>query len=334
MRDAVVAVVLLLAPFVNGKGQADRHDQFPELKGPYLGQDPPDVQPLLFAPGIVSTDLHDDFSPAFTPDGREAFFRCLGNDRMIILHSTLDSGRWSPPKVAPFSGVFGDLGVFVSHDGNRLFFSSNRPARDTDTTGDLDLFAVDRTAEGWGDPYCVFPSNSGSGDLLACSIDSAGTVYFYAKNSEGLGGFDLYRLRAAEGLYSSKETLPTTINTRRDETCPCIARDGSFLIYSSQGGANGNDGTGLYVAFLNPDQSWSRPVNLSRHLGMTLPAKFPGLSPDGRYLFFVVPESKEANRRLGRKWEIEALRGAGPRAGGGNVYWVNISVLDDLRSEK
>lgn len=53
---------------------ASGQEPFPVLRGPYLGQQPPGMQPVLFAPGIISTDLHDDFSPAFTPDGRYLFF--------------------------------------------------------------------------------------------------------------------------------------------------------------------------------------------------------------------------------------------------------------------
>jgi Tol biopolymer transport system component len=333
VRISVTSVLVLVA-WIGIGGWTAKREQFPKLKGPYLGQELPGRKPAMFAPGIISTDLHDDFGPAFTPDGKEVFFRCLGGGKMLILHMQVDSDGWGHPQIASFSGEFGDMGVFLNHTGTRLFFSSDRPSDAADTTGDLDIFAVDLTAGGWGEPYCIFPSGCGTGDLFACSIDSTGTIYCYARDSEGIGGFDLYSLKPTYRGYSSKELLSATINTREDETCPCIARDGSFLIYSSNTGTESDGGAGLYVTFLRPDRSWTRPVNLTKHLGMTVPAKFPVLSPDGRYLFFVVPESKDANLRLGRKWDIGTLQGAEPRAGGGNVYWVDISVLDDLRPPK
>ena len=47
-----------------------------ELRGPYLGQEPPGLEPRLFAPGVVSTGLATR-DLAMTPDGDELYFRSL-----------------------------------------------------------------------------------------------------------------------------------------------------------------------------------------------------------------------------------------------------------------
>jgi Tol biopolymer transport system component len=52
-------------------------DDFPILKGPYLGQKPPGMTPEIFAPGIVSTGL-DELNSVFSPDGDEFYF-CVRN---------------------------------------------------------------------------------------------------------------------------------------------------------------------------------------------------------------------------------------------------------------
>ena len=46
---------------------------FPRITGDYFGRPHPGATPELFAPGVVSTDLHDDGAPEFTPDGNEVF---------------------------------------------------------------------------------------------------------------------------------------------------------------------------------------------------------------------------------------------------------------------
>jgi hypothetical protein len=43
---------------------------FPELTGPYLGLEPPGMEPKLFAPGIVNTGMYTR-DVAMTPDGNE-----------------------------------------------------------------------------------------------------------------------------------------------------------------------------------------------------------------------------------------------------------------------
>lgn len=60
-----------------GIAAAAQEDPFPSLTGPYLGQKPPGLTPEVFAPGIITTNLHDDGSPIFSPDGREVHFRII-----------------------------------------------------------------------------------------------------------------------------------------------------------------------------------------------------------------------------------------------------------------
>ncbi len=304
---------------------------FPAVTGPYFGQMPPKTRPEIFAPGIISTDLHDDFGPAFTPDGKEVFFRCVGNGKMIILHMQQNQDKWGTPDIASFSGKYNDLGVFISHDGKRLFFSSDRPTDENDRDNDLDIFTVDCRDGRWGEPHNLPVEKRGLKDLFACSTDSSGTIYLHARNADGMGGFDLYRLKKGDSLNWELQIIGSPICTKHDETSHCIARDGRFIVYFSDNGLTGKESAGLYVAFLSEDSSWSQPVNLSREMGMELPGKYPSLSPDGKYLFFIVPESAEANRRHGRQWELDVFNSAKPRHGGGNVYWVDTSVIEALR---
>lgn len=49
--------LILLTIFFIG-GHLTSKEDFPVLKGPYLGQKPPGVKPEIFAPGIVSTKDH------------------------------------------------------------------------------------------------------------------------------------------------------------------------------------------------------------------------------------------------------------------------------------
>ncbi len=106
-------------------GAAAAGDDFPELRGPYLGQKPPGTTPELFAPGIVSTGYSERIA-AFTPDGRELYFMLYGAPHGVILVMEIDDGRWTRPRVAPFSGRYN--GEFtLSPDGNTVVFSSNRP---------------------------------------------------------------------------------------------------------------------------------------------------------------------------------------------------------------
>lgn len=50
-----------------------QQDDFPVLRGPYLGQKPPGLIPEIFAEGVMTTEFHEHSSPAFSPDGKEVY---------------------------------------------------------------------------------------------------------------------------------------------------------------------------------------------------------------------------------------------------------------------
>ena len=86
------------------------------------------VIPSIFAAGTISSEL-PEFAITFTPDGKEAYFNRTPPDRseLKIYRSVRSASGWSTPAVASFSGEFRDVDPFITPDGNRLYFSSNRP---------------------------------------------------------------------------------------------------------------------------------------------------------------------------------------------------------------
>jgi len=63
-------VLISVLLFYNCYGQ---ENNFPVLKGPYLGQNPPGMTPEVFAPNIISTDKRE-LNSVFSPDGKEFYF--------------------------------------------------------------------------------------------------------------------------------------------------------------------------------------------------------------------------------------------------------------------
>src|SRR5262245_2840025 len=88
----------------------------------------PLAEPALFGEGVVSTGEYESH-PAFTPDGRTLYFvRSTPQFTGWTIHVTHHAdGRWSTPKVAPFSGKHRDADPFSSADGKQLYFISDRP---------------------------------------------------------------------------------------------------------------------------------------------------------------------------------------------------------------
>jgi hypothetical protein len=85
VRDGVV-VGLALAVLLCGGCTQSETVAFLDVSGPYLGEEPPGETPVLFAPGIVSTNTRD-WSMASTPDGGELFFGISSEEIAFILHT-------------------------------------------------------------------------------------------------------------------------------------------------------------------------------------------------------------------------------------------------------
>ena len=126
---------------------------FPVLRGPYLGQPAPGRARTPFALDIVSTHTFQHGTVAFSPDGNEAFWPSAlpvvdpGYSYGMIVTSRIEDGRWTPPRLAPFSRLrVGDDVPFFHPDGSKLFFISRRDG------GRENIWWVERTAGGWSEP--------------------------------------------------------------------------------------------------------------------------------------------------------------------------------------
>jgi len=239
----------------------------------------------VFAPESISSD-EEEYRITFTPDGETAYFaRGTGffpqSRRATILEAHLVDGAWSGPVPASFSGTYPDIDPWVSPDGESLYFSSIRPV-DGAERDDAEVWRVDRTGDGWGEPVHVAAVGS-DGDELGASVSADGVLWFASDRPGGSGGWDLYTAEP-EGDGFAAPTPAATINTGIWEFNPAISSDGSLLVFTSIGRL---DGSGLGDLFISTstDGTWSagEPVAIN-----TPADEYHGsFSPDGETLYFV-----------------------------------------------
>ncbi len=330
--DGVVVGLALGLLICGGCTQPEETEVLPEVSkpDPYLGESPPGDSPVLFAPGVVSTNSRE-WSMASTPDGLELLFGVVTDDRSWILHTKEVDGRWTELAVASFSGTYDDYDLTMSPDGNRVYFTSNRPP---DGTGPVlensDIWYVDRTDEGWGDPVRFpEPTNSEARDLYP-SESRDGYVYFFSLRSGGFGAFDIYRVAPLEDGFGAPENLGASINTKENETDACISPDGDYLVFTStrEGGFGSGD---LYVSFRTDDGEWTRAVNLGETVNTEHLEFCPSVSRDGKYLFFTSnrPKAEEITGASAIREEL----GVTPSSGRPDIdiYWIDAGFIENFR---
>ena len=105
----------------------------------------------------------------------------------------------------------------------------------------------------------------------------------------------LARITQDGGVFIDYERL-TIPNTSGSYAHPCIAPDGSYLLFDV-------DGSHLFVSFRMADGTWGDAIDLTEH-GFDPMAGGAYVSPDGKYLFFGLRD---------------------------DIWWVDSEVIEQLR---
>lgn len=282
--------------------------------------------PTLFAPGVISTGDYESHA-AFTPDGRTVYFLkdSPGFHFWTIFVSHFADGRWSTPTLAPFAGQYRDADPFISADGERFFFISNRPVPGK-AHRDLDIWTMQRQGDGWSEPKPVgAPVNSDGHEWYPTEAANR-TLYFGSDRPGGKGKTDLYRARFADGHYLEPENLGDAINTAGDEYEPWIAPDESLLLFMADNRAGRGD-SDLFVSWQCAGR-WTPAVEIGAGVNSDGSEYAPKISPDGKYFFWTSTRTTVASLSE-HPFDADAYlaRIHAPGNGLGDIYQIDLDAL-------
>jgi Tol biopolymer transport system component len=297
MKTIITLALIILSGFVNC--------QTDNISFNYFGQTLPDTIPSIFAPGIICVDNRFEARGAFSPDGRSFYFTTTNSDftSQKILYCEYLNNRWTNPDTVSFSKTFNNHEPFISSDGQKLYFTSDRDKQTKENT--RDLFFVNKLKTGWSEPFKLdTPINSGYTEYFF-SQSKTGTTYFASNRPGGNAVFDIYFIKPDSGKYVKLNNIGKIVNSGYSAD-PCIAPDESFLIFTSARKVDA-DNVDLYISY-NEKGIWSEPVNMGNLINTNANEYSPFLSPDGNYLFFVRHDGKQ-----------------------GDIYWVNARIIDKFK---
>jgi len=262
-NNSIIAtlVLFLFLNACNTISKKEDNNEISILEGPYIGQTPPGLNPVVFAPGIVSKE-HQDWTGRFTPDMMEYYFtrnNSVSRKKTKIVF-TSENDRWNETILEP------SMGGSISPDGKRMH-SGNKYRERTDN-GWSELKSL-------GPPFKDIP-------IMVLTASSKGT-YFFDEFKQDVTG-DIRYSRIIDGKYEEPRLLNNKINTGRSFH-PFIAPDESYLIFDSKR-ENGYGDSDLYISFQQNDGSWSDAINMGDKINTQGPDTGGVVSPDGKYFFF------------------------------------------------
>ena len=294
----------------------------------------PAPQPVLFAPGTISTG-DDEAHATFSPDGRRLFYIKDSPDfrHWTIVGVDWTARGWGEPEVASFSGRFGDADLSFAPDGKVVYFVSTRPVKTGGAEkADTDLWRIPiGEGGGWGEPERVVELSSDGNEWFPNATND-GWLYFGSERREGNlgpeGTSDLWRARLVGNRFTAPENLGPVVNTRGNDIEPWISADGRLLIFASAGRPDTRGSYDLYVSH-RCGESWTEPLNLGDRVNSPSWEFGARPTPDLRFLFFTSNRAltdRPLDRRLTFRELTDRIRA--PGNGLRDIYRVELTALD------
>lgn len=286
MRFKLLRVALAVSAILSTAGfAAEGRSAAPDAAGSYLGQEPPGEVPVVFAPGIVSQPEYTEWSGTFASNDSEYYFyRFSGTSPATIYQSMVVDTAWTDPEPVSFSARYPAYEPCLTYDGAALYFAW------AIGSGFPGIWVTTRDTDGWVEPQLA-------GQGMFVSSDSMGNIYVTDMSSVMTNGKTyLAKVTLNNRLFAGYQRLNISAHYGT-QAHPCIARDGSYIIFDVNGGSY------MYVSFRNPDSTWGEAIDLTAH-GFAPQAGGATLSPDGKYLFFHL---------------------------NGDIWWVDAQVIENLR---
>lgn len=245
-----------------------------------------------------------------TPEPAFDFFKAYPHVRDITISQSLDeayftiqspneeiaaiayvkniNGNWTAPQLVNFTGTYRDIEPFLSKDGLRLYFSSNRPIADTSTKAkDYDIWFVERKDKNseWLKPVNMGNPINTKHDEFYPSLSNAGNLYFTSDAPDSKGKDDIYFSKWNGKSYSQPVSFDSTINSAGYEFNAFVSPNEDYLIYTAYARKDGFGSGDLYISFKDEKGNWQQAKNMGASVNSDFMDYCPFVTNNGTLYF-------------------------------------------------
>ncbi|WP_130734383.1 PD40 domain-containing protein [Flavobacterium sp. J27] len=218
-----------------------------------------------------------------------------------IVFSKKVKNKWTKPNLVSFSSNFRDLEPFLSQDGLRLYFASNRPLQDTiSTSKDYDIWYVERksVSGNWSKPINIGAPVNTEKDEFYPSVALNGNLYFTSENKNSLGKDDIFVSYWNTNKYSNPENLGTTINSSGYEFNAFIDPEEKFLIFTGYKREDGLGSGDLYISYQDTNGKWQTAKSLGETINSVAMDYCPFYDTNNNILYFTSRRNNTSNKNF------------------------------------
>ena len=202
-------------------------------------------------------------------ENKEAYFTIQSPNQEISQIVCVKNGNWQKPELVSFCDEYSYLEPFLSYDGKKLYFASNRPKNDSvKTKNDYDIWFVERDnpKTKWSKPINLGNNVNSENDEFYPTLSANNNLYFTMDSKSGLGKDDIYYCVYDGKEYSKPTILNSNINSEGYEFNAFISADETFLIYTKYNAKDGLGSGDLYVSKKDDKGEWTSGKNLGNNI--------------------------------------------------------------------
>ncbi len=213
-------------------------------------------------------------------NGNEAFFTIQSPSQEIsqIAYITKENNEWTTPELLAFSDSYMYLEPFLSIDGKRLYFVSDRPLNDaTHTKKDFDIWYVERNSKGekWSEPKNIGTQVNSTLNEFYPSVSENNNLYFTMESPDGLGKDDIYFCRWENGNYLNPILLDENINSTGYEFNAFVSKKEDYIIFTKYNEKDGYGSGDLYISKKDASGKWE----IAKNIGVPINTKYMEYCP-------------------------------------------------------
>ena len=269
-----------------------------------------------------------DFCIAKTND--EAYFsiQSPNQDLSHIVVMKKINNEWTDPVLMPFCDEFMYLEPFLTSDGKRLFFVSNRPLNDIEQVKkDFDIWYVQRddVHKQWSNPINLGSSVNSNYDEFYPTLSENNNLYFTMVSPSGIGNDDIYFCEWNGMEYSKPQMLNKIINSAGYEFNAFISKDESFLIYTKYNADDGYGSGDLYISRKDSLGEWQEAINLGNVINTKHMEYCPYYDSANEILYFTSRQNSLTPKKFNTLTEFNAYISSGEN-GLSKIYKYHIKL--------
>jgi len=284
---------------------------FLESENAYFGLKPPGIVPEVFAPSIVSDSTWAEHCQvAVSPDGKEIYWSAWTGKYKTedgeknteqIFYSKFENGVWNKPKRAEFTegnphGLNG--GPVFSLDGKRLYFYQ---VKSPWVSSNMRTYYVEKKDGKWGnEPIDAGQQYNTESQNYSPIFTKKGNAY---KNLWG----NVSKYTYENNNFTFTDSIIIYEGFRQAWNFYMSPNEDYVIFADRHDGGYGD--IDLYISFKTEENKWGYPINMGPDINTELRERFPTVSPDGKYFFFM------------------------RHTPGQDIFWVSTDVIKNLKTQ-